>query len=740
MTAGFDEAASTWRSELPGFVAGARQVAAPVIENVPMARNTWRMRLGCPEIAAAILPGQFFMVRAPRRSDPLLGRPFALYDIWTDDAGNPAGVDFGYVVVGKMTSLLSEMTVGDCVEIWGPLGNGFPCPQGGHLAIVAGGIGQTPFLAVIREALRRRRYGNPPREIVDPPSKITLCYGVRGSEYLAGVHDFAAEGIDVRLATDDGSRGHHGLVTDLLKQLIDGPDRPDRIDCCGPEPMMHAAARIAASAGIPCWLSLETPMACGFALLQLRDEGPPGRRRLGLPPRLRRRPRVSRRRVGVRRNVKPLLAPRAGFDSGVQYQMPSSDDKLDGIAHYPRRNPLEGPYMPSHLGTFRFCVLILFGMLVFHWSDGNVAVAQGKIPGEKPLEELLPRIPGKSADEALKSMAVQHDFHLEVVAAEPLVTDPIDAAFDENGRMYVVEMHDYPFLPEQRPEKDQKREPETWGRIRLLEDRDDDGRMDHGTIFADKLRWPQSVCCYDGGVFVISSPHLWYLKDTDGDGVADVREIILSGFNQNNVQGLANGLEWGIDHKIYFISGLVGGNLTRNDQPLFSPGRRDVRFDPKTMEFELCSGGDQFGHGIDDFGERFVCNNSNHIEHIAWPLHYLDRNPQLGDPGIRRSIAKEGAAATVFRTSGAEPWRVVRTARRVADPEFVKRLSKTEQFATGYFTSATGVTIYRGGAIRRNTTATPSSATSARIWSIARNSPKTASASSPSEPSRASSF
>lgn len=257
-------AANAWMTELPGFVRNAAQVTAPVIENVPMARNTWRMRLACSEVARRILPGQFFMIRAPERSDPLLGRPFALYDIWTDAAGNPAGVDFGYVVVGKMTGLLAEMRSGDSVELWGPLGNGFPPPGPGHLAVVAGGIGQTPFLAVVREALRRRQYGEPPRRLAETPSKITLCYGVRSVKYLAGVNEFAGEGIDVRLATDDGSQGHHGFVTQVLQQLIDGPNRPDRIYCCGPEPMMHATARLAAAAYIPCWLSLETPMACGF--------------------------------------------------------------------------------------------------------------------------------------------------------------------------------------------------------------------------------------------------------------------------------------------------------------------------------------------------------------------------------------------------------------------------------------------------------------------------------------------
>jgi dihydroorotate dehydrogenase electron transfer subunit len=132
------------------------------------------------------------------------------------------------------------------------------------LALVAGGIGQTPFLAVIREALRRRKYGEPPRKLAEVPSRITLCYGVRNVAWLAGVEEFAAEGIDLKLATDDGTHGHHGYVTELLEELIAGPHPPDRIFCCGPEPMMHATAKIAATANIPCWLSLETPMACGF--------------------------------------------------------------------------------------------------------------------------------------------------------------------------------------------------------------------------------------------------------------------------------------------------------------------------------------------------------------------------------------------------------------------------------------------------------------------------------------------
>jgi len=242
---------------------GALQATARVAAQRQMARDTYCLRLACPEIARQIVPGQFVMVRIPGDNDPLLGRPFALYDVYEEN-GRPAGFDFGYVVVGKLTSLLPRLAPGDELEIWGPLGNGFPIPAAGHLMFVAGGIGQTPFLAVAREALGLRRYGNPPRTVSHRPERVTLCYGVRSAEYLAGLDDFAIPGLDVRLATDDGSRGHHGFVTELLAEALRGNAPPHAVYVCGPEPMMHAAARICADAEVDCWLSLESPMACGF--------------------------------------------------------------------------------------------------------------------------------------------------------------------------------------------------------------------------------------------------------------------------------------------------------------------------------------------------------------------------------------------------------------------------------------------------------------------------------------------
>jgi dihydroorotate dehydrogenase electron transfer subunit len=237
------------------------QSAADVIENVRLAYNTYRIRLHFPELARLIRPGQFMMLRLPGRTDPLLGRPFALYDTVLDDNGQPIGVDIVYLVVGKLTGLLAEVGPGDRVEVWGPLGNGFPDLDGcTHVGLVAGGIGQTPFLAHIRDLLGTRGYGGrPARRMAD---RVTLFYGVRTADLSAGVEDFRAAGAEVELASDDGSLGYHGYVTQLLEQH----SALDHLIGCGPEPMLHALAKLAARRGTPCHVSLETPMACGVGV------------------------------------------------------------------------------------------------------------------------------------------------------------------------------------------------------------------------------------------------------------------------------------------------------------------------------------------------------------------------------------------------------------------------------------------------------------------------------------------
>ena len=248
-------------SEAPAT--GTTQRTVRVRDQRQLARDTFLLRLECPDMARHAVPGQFFMVRAPGETDPLLGRPFALYDTWLDAAGEPAGIDIVYLVLGKMTRLMRNWRAGDAAEVWGPLGNGFPLSDASRLLLVAGGIGQTPFLAVAREALGLRGYGVPARIAGNIP-RVGLCYGVRNAAYLAGVEDFEQLGVDVHLSTDDGSHGHHGYVTDLLLAELNAGGPVPHVYCCGPEPMLRAVSRLTAEHGVPCWLSLETPMACGF--------------------------------------------------------------------------------------------------------------------------------------------------------------------------------------------------------------------------------------------------------------------------------------------------------------------------------------------------------------------------------------------------------------------------------------------------------------------------------------------
>jgi len=268
------------------------QHIVPVVENVLMAERTYRLRVADPHIGRLLRPGQFVMLRIPHCTDPLLGRPFALYDTTLDSSGSVAGYDLVHLVVGKMTTHMSHLKPGDSVEIWGPLGNGFSLTPTRHLVMVAGGIGQTPFPAVARAYLGLRQYGEQRSEVRgqksdygdyahDSPltnshslparrdseeltTHLSLCYGVRSASYLAGLDDFRSLGVEVSISTDDGTAGHKGFVTDLVKRALESRNPPTRLMGCGPEPMMRALAKIAASASVPCELSLETPMACGI--------------------------------------------------------------------------------------------------------------------------------------------------------------------------------------------------------------------------------------------------------------------------------------------------------------------------------------------------------------------------------------------------------------------------------------------------------------------------------------------
>jgi len=243
----------------------AIQAQVELREIVPLARDTYRARFEQPEMARRVTPGQFFMLRLAGCNDPLIGRALALYDTYLSSSGEPQGIDVVFAAHGKFTSRLAIARPGTKLDVWGPLGNGFPMAETKQLVMVAGGIGQTPFPAVAREALGVRRYGSPARG-APRVEKVTLCYGARSADLLAGLDDFASLGVDLRIATDDGSRGHHGLVTDVLRRVLEESPTQPQIFTCGPEPMLAAVSKVAIEAEAPCQVSLETPMACGIGI------------------------------------------------------------------------------------------------------------------------------------------------------------------------------------------------------------------------------------------------------------------------------------------------------------------------------------------------------------------------------------------------------------------------------------------------------------------------------------------
>ncbi|MDR1957952.1 MAG: dihydroorotate dehydrogenase electron transfer subunit [Planctomycetaceae bacterium] len=218
-----------------------------ILENVAVAERTYRLRFRVPGFSDIFTPGQFVMLRLTDTADPLLGRPLAVYrsDRKTDD------VEAVYLVVGKMTAKLAQLPQKTPLTVWGPLGNGFQIPETENLIMVAGGIGQTPFLTLAEEA---RKYCK----------KVTLLFGAKSQSRICCMEDFLALGVEVQIATEDGSAGHHGFVTDLMTPWERGKTV---IVSCGPRPMLQAVYRKAVELGnLPCFVSLESPMACGLGI------------------------------------------------------------------------------------------------------------------------------------------------------------------------------------------------------------------------------------------------------------------------------------------------------------------------------------------------------------------------------------------------------------------------------------------------------------------------------------------
>lgn len=310
------------------------------------------------------------------------------------------------------------------------------------------------------------------------------------------------------------------------------------------------------------------------------------------------------------------------------------------------------------------------------------------------------RIAPRAPDVAIQSFRIQDGFRVELLAAEPLTMDPVALEYDEFGRAWVVEMSDYPYTDKNRDRPfTEKTDDLPWGRLRVLEDLNGDGRFDRSTIFAEELSWPTGLAFWRGGVFVAATPDIWYLKDLDGDLRSDLRIKVYTGFRKFNVQAVMNNLRWGLDHKIYGAGGTNGGAIVRVADPTAQPiriGTHDFRFSPEDERLELIPGGARFGQTFDDWGNRFICNIRNPIRHAVLPADHLSRNPHHLAPAPIVDVAESGDTISVYRTSRVEPWRALNARRLASDP--VSTSPRSESTAAGYMTSACGLTIYRGDA------------------------------------------
>ncbi|MGF1580973.1 MAG: PVC-type heme-binding CxxCH protein [Gemmataceae bacterium] len=300
----------------------------------------------------------------------------------------------------------------------------------------------------------------------------------------------------------------------------------------------------------------------------------------------------------------------------------------------------------------------------------------------------LPRVPPTSKEKALGTFQMIPGFELQIVASEPLIRDPVAMAFDENGFLYVAEYPEYNQIDN--PKFKER------GSIKRLEDTDGDGTFDKATTFIT-LDSPVALGCYDGGLFVGAVPNLLFCKDTDGDGKADIKEVIYTGFGRDRAgEGMLNSFRWGLDNRFHVSTSLAGGTVKRvSGKKSVSIRRQGFIFDPRTLGFELDTGGGQHGMSLDDWGRRFVCTNSTPMQMLMYEGKYVRRNQFLRTPNPAVNINREGRYNKLFRLSPNEPWRVVRTRLR---KKGVVRGPIEAGKPSGYFTGATGITVYRGAA------------------------------------------
>lgn len=279
-----------------------------------------------------------------------------------------------------------------------------------------------------------------------------------------------------------------------------------------------------------------------------------------------------------------------------------------------------------------------------------------------------------SAEESMKLAQVREGYELQLVASEPQVLDPVAIDWGPDGKLWVAEMADYP------NGMDDKGQP--GGRIRILEDKDGDGRYESSTLFLDGVSFPNGILAWERGVLVTAAPEIFYAEDSNGDGKADLKRVLYSGFLEGNQQLRVNGLRWGLDHWIHCASGSHVPGYGTESQILahltgqrVAVGSRDFRICPSEGMIDPQSGPSQFGRNRDDWGNWYGEQNSYPLWHYVLEDQYIRRNPHFAPPDPRHQVVTP-ANPPVFPATPPE-----------------KRFHSFDQ--AGRFTSACSATIYQ---------------------------------------------
>ena len=273
------------------------------------------------------------------------------------------------------------------------------------------------------------------------------------------------------------------------------------------------------------------------------------------------------------------------------------------------------------------------------WQNETVATLESESV-TRTFKELIAYDvpPPKSPADSLAALRPRPGFTAELVASEPLIESPVAFEWDAQGRLWVVEMPDYPLGMDGKGQQG--------GKVKILTDTDGDGRYDHATTFLENLPFPNGLLPWRDGVLISSAPRILFARDTNGDGRADETRVLFDGFKEGNQQHRLNGFEWGLDGWLYGANGDSGGTIHG-----VSISGRDYRFRPDTGEFEPESGSTQYGRRRDDWGNWFGNNNPTWLWHYTIADAYLRRNPELAVKTTKQMLANYPDSMRVFAVS-----------------------------------------------------------------------------------------